>query len=188
MMAGMARQAGGQNGWSASFLLPTKDKLITRMSAMQKMQAAAGGKPLGPNGQPSPAQIEAMRVSSSIHTFWTKLTCQKAMPPEMMKKLRAAGPGGAQKMMQEMMGGGGAPGAGAPGGMDIGSMMKSMMGGAGGGGGMPNMAQMQGTSDILNATLADESRSYESYGWRRGWWNAWLVRYSKKSTKLTWQI
>lgn len=29
---------------------------------MQKMQAAAGGKPLGPNGQPSPAQIEAMRV------------------------------------------------------------------------------------------------------------------------------
>jgi hypothetical protein len=30
---------------------------------MQKMQAAAGGKPLGPNGQPSPAQIEAMRVS-----------------------------------------------------------------------------------------------------------------------------
>jgi hypothetical protein len=77
---------------------------------------------------------------------WDKLTSQKAMPPEMMKKLRAAGPGGAQKMMQEMMGGGGAPGAGAPGGMDIGSMMKSMMGGAGGGGGMPNMAQMQGTS------------------------------------------
>jgi hypothetical protein len=33
------------------------------MTAMQKMQAAAGGKPLGPNGQPSPAQIEAMRVS-----------------------------------------------------------------------------------------------------------------------------
>lgn len=30
---------------------------------MQKMQAAMGGKPLGPNGQPSPAQIEAMRVS-----------------------------------------------------------------------------------------------------------------------------
>lgn len=29
---------------------------------MQKMQGAMGGKPLGPNGQPSPAQIEAMRV------------------------------------------------------------------------------------------------------------------------------
>lgn len=41
-----------------------------RMSALQKMQAAAGGKPLGPNGQPSPAQIEAMRASphSSIST------------------------------------------------------------------------------------------------------------------------
>jgi hypothetical protein len=36
---------------------------MRRMSAMQKMQAAMGGKPLGPNGQPSPAQIEAMRVS-----------------------------------------------------------------------------------------------------------------------------
>ncbi|WVQ99990.1 signal recognition particle protein SRP54 [Kwoniella sp. CBS 9459] len=128
MMAGMARQAGGQNGW---------------MSTMQKMQSAMGGKPLGPNGQPSPAQIEAMR---------------KAMPPELMRKLRAAGPQGAQKMMQEMMGGmggagglpgmGGPGGAGGPGGMDFGSMMKSMMGGGGtpggpGGGGMPDMAQMQ---------------------------------------------
>lgn len=34
-----------------------------RLSGMQKMQAAMGGKPLGPNGQPSPAQIEAMKVS-----------------------------------------------------------------------------------------------------------------------------
>lgn len=115
-MAGMARQAGGQNGW---------------MSAMQKMQAAAGGKPLGPNGMPSQQQIQAMR---------------NAMPPELLKKLRAAGPGGAQKMMAEMMGGG------APGGMDMGAMMKSMMGGGGmpgmpgmgGGGGMPSMAEMQG--------------------------------------------
>jgi hypothetical protein len=42
-------------------------KLQLRMSAMQKMQAAAGGKPLGPNGQPSPAQVEAMRVSITYH-------------------------------------------------------------------------------------------------------------------------
>ena len=83
-------------------------------------------------------------------------------------------------MMQEMMGGGGAPGAGAPGGMDIGSMMKSMMGGGGGGGGMPNMAQMQGTSDSLDVSVADESRSYESYGWRWGWRNAWLVQFIEK--------
>lgn len=111
MMAGMARQAGGKNGW---------------MSAMQKMQGAMGGKPLGPNGQPSPAQIEAMR---------------KAMPPELMRKLRAAGPQGAQKMLQDMMGGGM---GGAPGGMDMGAMMRNMMGG--GGGGMPSMAEMQGES------------------------------------------
>lgn len=105
MMAGMAKQAGGQNGW---------------MSAMQKMQAAAGGKPLGPNGQPSPAQIEAMR---------------KAMPPELVRKLRAAGPQGAQKMMQDMMGGmGGMPGmggAGGPGGMPDMSQLMKMMGGSG---------------------------------------------------------
>ncbi|ORX38498.1 SRP54-type protein [Kockovaella imperatae] len=120
MMSGMAKQAGGQNGW---------------MTALQKMQAAAGGKPLGPNGQPSPAQIEAMR---------------KAMPPEMMRKLRAAGPQGAQKMLSDMMGGmgggggGGGGGGAGPGGMDFGSMMRSMMGGGGGGGGgMPDMAQMQ---------------------------------------------
>ncbi|RSH88749.1 Signal recognition particle [Saitozyma podzolica] len=113
MMAGMARQAGGQNGW---------------MTAMQKMQAAAGGKPLGPNGQPSPAQIEAMR---------------KAMPPEMMRKLRAAGPQGAQKMLQDMMGGAGGAGAGGPGGMDMGSMMrKAMKSMGGGGGGMPDMGSL----------------------------------------------
>lgn len=39
---------------------------------MQKMQAAAGGKPLGPNGQPSPAQIEAMRVRSLL---LRRITC-----------------------------------------------------------------------------------------------------------------
>ncbi|ODN78775.1 signal recognition particle protein SRP54, variant [Cryptococcus amylolentus CBS 6039] len=117
MMAGMAKQAGGQNGW---------------MSAMQKMQAAAGGKPLGPNGQPSPAQIEAMR---------------KAVPPELARKLRAAGPQGAQKMMADMMGGVGMPGMGGGGGgmPDLGSLMSQLGGGGGGGGlgGMPNMAQMQ---------------------------------------------
>ena len=123
------------------------------------------------------------------HSFWTKLTCQKAMPPEMMKKLRAAGPGGAQKMMQEMMGGGGAPGAGAPGGMDIGSMMKSMMGGGGGGGGMPNMAQMQGKFNSFRwEVMADDDRSYESYGRRRRWWNAWLVQLAYELIKLTRQI
>ena len=78
---------------------------------------------------------KALRVLKLTHI-------QKAMPPEMMKKLRAAGPQGAQKMLQDMMGGTG--GGGGGGGMDFGSMMRSMMGGGGGGGGMPDMAQMQG--------------------------------------------
>ncbi|TXT12906.1 hypothetical protein VHUM_01307 [Vanrija humicola] len=111
MMAGMARQAGGQNGW---------------MTAMNKMQAAAGGKPLGPGGRPSQAQIEAMR---------------KAMPPDLMRKLRAAGPAGAQKMLAEQMGGaGGFPGMGGAGGEAMQAM--GMGGGGGGGGGMPDMSKM----------------------------------------------
>jgi signal recognition particle subunit SRP54 len=47
MMANMAKQAGGKNGW---------------MQTLQKMQQAAGGKGRGPNGMPTPAQIQAMQV------------------------------------------------------------------------------------------------------------------------------
>ena len=47
MMANMAKQAGGKNGW---------------LSAMQKMQAAAGGRGRGANGMPTQAQIQAMQV------------------------------------------------------------------------------------------------------------------------------
>jgi len=101
------------------------------------------------------------------------------MPPETMRKLRAAGPQGAQKMMQDMMGGvGGGGGGGGPGRMDFGSMMRSMMGGGGGGGGgggMPDMAQMQGgcLRYLPSALLIAVYRGDEvnEYG-RRGWWNA----------------
>lgn len=47
MMANMAKQAGGKNGW---------------LQGMQKMQAAAGGRGRGANGMPTPAQIQAMQV------------------------------------------------------------------------------------------------------------------------------
>ena len=47
MMANMAKQAGGKNGW---------------MQAMQKMQSAAGGRGRGAGGMPTPAQIQAMQV------------------------------------------------------------------------------------------------------------------------------
>ena len=47
MMANMAKQAGGKNGW---------------LQAMQKMQAAAGGRGRGAGGMPTPAQIQAMQV------------------------------------------------------------------------------------------------------------------------------
>lgn len=47
MMANMAKQAGGKNGW---------------LQAIQKMQTAAGGRGRGANGMPTPAQIQAMQV------------------------------------------------------------------------------------------------------------------------------
>lgn len=52
MMANMAKQAGGKNGW---------------LQAIQKMQAAAGGRGRGANGMPTPAQIQAMQVRPLIH-------------------------------------------------------------------------------------------------------------------------
>jgi len=48
MMANMAKQAGGKNGW---------------LQAMQKMQAA-GGRGRGAGGMPTPAQIQAMQARS----------------------------------------------------------------------------------------------------------------------------
>ena len=75
MMANMAKQAGGKNGW---------------MNAVQKMQAAAGGKGRGANGMPTPAQIQAM---------------QRAMPPGMLQQMQRTmrGGGGMQEMMKAMM-------------------------------------------------------------------------------------
>jgi hypothetical protein len=51
MMANMAKQAGGKNGW---------------LQAMQKIQSATGGRGRGAGGMPTPAQIQAMQVRSSM--------------------------------------------------------------------------------------------------------------------------
>ena len=67
MMANMAKQAGGKHGWSVAspFLSLALFCMLTqnlRLQAMQKMQAAAGGKGRGASGMPTPAQIQAMQV------------------------------------------------------------------------------------------------------------------------------
>ena len=54
MMANMAKQAGGKNGW---------------LQAIQKMQAAAGGRGRGAGGMPTPAQIQAMQVGTVTLTL-----------------------------------------------------------------------------------------------------------------------
>jgi signal recognition particle subunit SRP54 len=67
MMANMAKQAGGKNGWCVPKVHVLGNDSCTssvdRLQAMQKMQAAAGGKGRGANGMPTPAQIQAMQVS-----------------------------------------------------------------------------------------------------------------------------
>lgn len=75
MMANMAKQAGGKNGW---------------LQGIQKMQQAAGGRGRGANGMPTPAQIQAM---------------QRAMPPGMLQQMQRQmrSGGGMQEMMKAMM-------------------------------------------------------------------------------------
>ncbi|KIJ16937.1 hypothetical protein PAXINDRAFT_74923 [Paxillus involutus ATCC 200175] len=116
MMANMAKQAGGKNGW---------------LQAMQKMQSAAGGRGRGANGMPTPAQIQAM---------------QRAMPPgmlqQMQRQLRSGG-GGMQEMMKAMMQGQGGDQFDME---EMQRMMGQMGNGLGGlpgmGGGMPNLGDM----------------------------------------------
>ena len=69
MMANMAKQAGGKNGWYVFRMQAVVTNSFApsafRLQAMQKMQAAAGGKGRGANGMPTPAQIQAMQVSEN---------------------------------------------------------------------------------------------------------------------------
>jgi signal recognition particle subunit SRP54 len=70
MMANMAKQAGGKNGWCGLKNLNLSHfpahSVRSRLQAMQKMQAAAGGKGRGANGMPTPAQIQAMQVGVMV--------------------------------------------------------------------------------------------------------------------------
>lgn len=123
MMANMAKQAGGKNGW---------------LQTMQKMQAAAGGKGRGANGAPTPAQIQAM---------------QRSMPPGMLQQMQRQmrSGGGMQEMMKAMMRGQGGDQTDMEEMQRVMAQMGSGMGGlgglgglggGGGAGGMPNMADM----------------------------------------------
>ncbi|KAF9053770.1 signal recognition particle protein [Hymenopellis radicata] len=125
MMANMAKQAGGKNGW---------------LSAIQKMQAAAGGKGRGAGGMPTPAQIQAM---------------QRSMPPGMLQQMQRQmrSGGGMQEMMKAMMQGQGGDQ------MDMEEMQRMMasmgngLGGLGGLGGLANslggMGGMGGMADMM---------------------------------------
>lgn len=92
LMANMAKQAGGKNGW---------------MSAIQKMQSAAGGKGRGVNGMPTPAQIQAMQVCifPFDFAFASHIFQKRAMPPGMLQQMRRqmSSGGGMQEMMKAMM-------------------------------------------------------------------------------------
>lgn len=83
------------------------------MKAAQHMQNSGN--------RPSASQIQAI---------------QKAMPPDLIRQIRAAGPANAQKVMQDYMAKNGESG------FDQNAMMQAMMGG----GGFPSMPGMPGES------------------------------------------
>ncbi|KAI9466317.1 signal recognition particle protein [Lactarius psammicola] len=113
MMANMAKQAGGKNGW---------------LQAMQKIQSAAGGRGRGAGGMPTPAQIQAM---------------QNSLPPGMLQQMQRQmrSGGGVQEMLKTLMQSQGGDMDMEEMQRMMGQM--GGLGGLGGlGGGMPNMADM----------------------------------------------
>ena len=131
MMANMAKQAGGKNGW---------------LQAMQKVQGAAGGRGRGAGGMPTPAQIQAMQVRLVVYSrkvSMSRFVTQNSLPPGMLQQMQRQmrSGGGIQEMMKTLMQSQG-------GDMDMEEMQRMMgqMGGLGGlgglGGGMPNMGDM----------------------------------------------
>lgn len=114
MMANMAKQAGGKNGW---------------LQAMQKIQGAAGGRGRGAGGMPTPAQIQAM---------------QNSLPPGMLQQMQRQmrGGGGIQEMMKTLMQSQGGDQMDLEEMQRMMGQMGGLGGLGGSGGGMPNMSDM----------------------------------------------
>ncbi|KAI0256809.1 signal recognition particle protein [Lactifluus subvellereus] len=114
MMANMAKQAGGKNGW---------------LQAMQKLQGAGGGRGRGAGGMPTPAQIQAM---------------QNSLPPGMLQQMQRQmrGGGGIQEMMKTLMQSQGGDQMDLEEMQRMMGQMGGLGGLGGLGGGMPNMADM----------------------------------------------
>ena len=134
MMANMAKQAGGKNGW---------------LQAMQKIQSAGGGRGRGAGGMPTPAQIQAMQVRANLISpralqNFNSTLFQNSLPPGMLQQMQRQmrSGGGIQEMMKTLMQSQGGDQ------MDMEEMqrMMSQVGGLGGlgglSGGMPNMSDM----------------------------------------------
>ncbi|KAH9935014.1 signal recognition particle protein [Fomitopsis serialis] len=114
MMANMAKQAGGKNGW---------------LQAAQKMQAAAGGRGRGANGMPTPAQIQAMQRSMPRDAPADAAPDARRRRYAGNDEAMMQGQGGDQFDMEEMQ--------------RMMSQMGGGLGGLGGlAGGMPNMGDM----------------------------------------------
>ncbi|VDB83048.1 unnamed protein product [Peniophora sp. CBMAI 1063] len=122
MMANMAKQAGGKNGW---------------LQTMQKMQSAAG-RGRGANGMPTPAQIQQMQRAmppGMLAQMQRQMQSGGGIGDMMKSFMQSQGADAGdmeemQRMMAQMGGAGGMPG------------MPGMPGLGRGRGGMPNMADM----------------------------------------------
>ncbi|KAI9509638.1 signal recognition particle protein [Russula earlei] len=114
MMANMAKQAGGKNGW---------------LQAMQKVQSATGGRGRGAGGMPTPAQIQAM---------------QNSLPPGMLQQMQRQmrSGGGIQEMMKTLMQSQGSDQTDLDEMQRMMSQVGGLGGLGGLGGGIPNMSDM----------------------------------------------
>lgn len=114
MMANMAKQAGGKNGW---------------LQAMQKVQSAAGGRGRGAGGMPTPSQVQAM---------------QNALPPGMLQQMQRQmrSGGGIQEMLKTLMQSQGGGDMDMEEMQRMMGQMGGLGGLGGLGGGMPNMGDM----------------------------------------------
>ncbi|KAI5450557.1 Signal recognition particle [Naganishia albida] len=112
------------------------EEMLTQARAMSGFAKMAGGMANASKEKDWSKAAQHMQASGQRPNLEQVRAIQNSLPPDLLRKMRAAGPAGAQKIMQDYMASGGE-------GLDMGKMME-MMGGMGGMGGLGNMMQGMG--------------------------------------------
>lgn len=182
-MSGFAKMAGGmanaskEKDWYAPLLPPPPPAPFSSLRVCSGRRNKAAQHMQQSGQRPNLEQVRAI---------------QNSLPPDLLRKMRAAGPAGAQKIMQDYMASGGE-------GLDMGKMME-MMGGMGGGmpgmpaglgnlmgglGGMPGMGGGGGMPGEFHFAAVDGGQSaysvcrswkHDEDVWRRSMSRWWLMQ------------